>query len=80
MCRVKVSNVAEGLIPAEKFAQIRTINGPEEVAVSGTLISAKGLRAAFIGKDASRCLIELPNESSSGRRRVWVEAAEISEP
>lgn len=77
MCRVKIRDVQDGLIPSEKIVKIDTVDGTEEVAVSGTFVQNDQLRVAFIGRNENKILIELPVETTSGRRRVWVAQADV---
>lgn len=77
MCRVRVHSVEEGLVPAERVVQVPTTEGPEELVVASSQVSDNAIAAAFIGKDGDRVLIELPRESASGRRRVWVREQQL---
>jgi len=73
MCKINCEEIVEGLIPSEKIARIRSVDGRvEEVAVSETQISGKTIVASMIGRDENKVLVELPRETSSGRWRVWV--------
>lgn len=74
VCRVRVESVEEGLVPSEKVVRIQTADGgQEEVAVSDRAVQNGALEAAYISTTDGKVLIELPRESASGRRRVWVD-------
>ena len=72
MCRVKCS-VLPGLIAEEKVAQFQTIEGQEAVPLYSSLIIEEGgqssFRATEIDRTSDKVLIQLPNESFSGRWR-----------
>lgn len=70
--------VSDGLMPNEKVARIETADGKsEEVPVYASNIQNNKLVASVVGKTEGRVLVELPQESASGRWRVWVKASAI---
>jgi hypothetical protein len=74
MCYVKCI-VEDGLIPSEKFVQIKTLeDGIAEVAVPSNLVSEGKVKAFFIGREDDRTLIEFPRESSAGKWRAWIDS------
>jgi hypothetical protein len=72
VCKVRVEGVEDGLIPSEKLVRIATIDGTEEVEVSSASITDDFVKAGFVGEEGDNVLVELPRETASGRRRIWV--------
>ena len=71
-CRVRCS-IEPGLIPSERVARIATADGRiEEVHVSDLLIEGDTIAVAMIGARGDVVLVELPQESASGKWRIWV--------
>ena len=72
MCRIKCG-VEDGLFPTEKIARIETYSGEcEEVSVLSELIVNNTVAAELVTHNDEKALIELPQESTSGKWRVWV--------
>ena len=70
--------IQPGLIETEKVAIIPTAEGgTEEVIVSARVATANAIRAAEVGRQGEKVLIELPRESATGRWRLWVPAANV---
>lgn len=72
--------IKNGFTPNEKIARIQGADGKfDEVIVSVQSITGNRLMASEIGRDnqGKRVLIELPRESTSGRWRMWVNAASV---
>jgi hypothetical protein len=71
--------IQPGLIESEKVAIIPTAEGgEEEVIVSSRVASQNAIRAAEVGRQGEKVLIELPRESTTGRWRLWVPAANVT--
>lgn len=66
-------DVEDGLVPRERVVRIKTSEGrTEEVAVDSSLVVGTTLVTTLIERREDQALIELPNESASGRWRLWV--------
>lgn len=79
MCKVKVDRVDEGLIASEKVVTLKTTGGEEEFPVQASKVTDKVVSSAALiceGQD-NTVLIEMPRESASGRRRVWVQRSQL---
>jgi len=73
MCKVKVDNIREGLMPSEKVVRIPSATGGfEELSVSARQVQHDAIEAAEICRDEGNVLVELPRETAAGRWRVWV--------
>lgn len=72
-------DVQRGFIDTERFAKIQTVNGVEQVAVSGSLVEDSGLRVAAVDRREGQYLVELPVESARGNWRVWVREDQVLE-
>lgn len=72
--------VVEGLMPAEKIAQIEGADGRmDEVTVSTKNLSGNRLLASEIGRSEGNVLVELPRESASGHWRIWVKESVVGD-
>ena len=83
MCKIKC-RVEEGLVSQEKIVSFQTADGNvEQVPVYIDLVDETPLQPSFradiVGRNGEKVLIELPNESSSGRWRYIVNASELLE-
>jgi hypothetical protein len=83
MCKIKCV-VEEGLIPREKIVRFKTADGNEEqVPLFIELVDEKttppNFHAYIIGRSEGKVLIELPNESATGRWRCVVNETELLE-
>ena len=77
MCRVK-AKIKKGAIQSERIAYIKTAEGEHaEVLLSAAQTGVNHIVAAEIGRDNNNVLIELPQETSSGYWRVWVNKSQI---
>ena len=77
MCRVK-ARIVRGSIGSERIAYIRTARGVSaEVVLSAAQTGHNHIQAAEIARDKNDVLIELPQETSSGHWRVWVNRDQI---
>ena len=77
MCRVK-ARVKQGAIKSERVAYIKTARGiSAEVILSAAQTGHNHIQAAEIARDKNDVLIELPQETSSGHWRVWVNKNQI---
>jgi subtilisin-like proprotein convertase family protein len=73
MSKIKCERVADGRIPSERVARVRTYDGPaEEVVVSKRQVQDDYLLVSEIHSEDDKVLVELPRESASGRWRLWV--------
>ncbi len=80
MCRVRVNNVEVGLIPSESVVKVTTTEGDEEIVVGTDQIKEQEgptIPAALLHKGEGKALVELPRESASGRRRVWIRERDL---
>jgi hypothetical protein len=76
--RLVQCTIEPGLVDSEKVANIPTSGGDtEEVVVSSNIVQENSIRVAEIGRRQNQVLIELPRESSTGRWRLWVPAANV---
>lgn len=74
MSKVKCARIVSGRIPSEKIVRVKTFEGPEEeVLVSNRQIKNQYLLVSAIHSDGQKVLVELPQESASGRWRLWVD-------
>ncbi|MFY9342468.1 MAG: hypothetical protein WAT39_08255 [Planctomycetota bacterium] len=64
--------VLDGHFGPERLVSIDTVDGTEQVPVSGTFLVNSKLRVSPIAARNSQLLVELPSESVSGKWRVWV--------
>ncbi|MBI3987641.1 MAG: hypothetical protein HY343_12005 [Lentisphaerae bacterium] len=77
MCRVKAV-IKNGPIDSERLALINTSDGKSvEVILAKAQVTGETIRAAEIGRDAGRVLVELPRETTAGSWRIWVKTAAI---
>ena len=77
MIRVK-AEVLRGSIKSERIVYITTAEGIRaEVILSAAQTGSDHILAAEITRDNSNVLIELPQETSSGYWRVWVNKSQI---
>ncbi len=77
MCRVK-AKVKHGAIKSERVAYIKTSKGiSTEVILSANQTGRDYINAFEITRDVNDVLIELPQETSSGHWRVWVNKNQI---
>jgi len=77
MSRVK-AKIVRGAIGSERIAYIKTAAGiSAEVLISDTQTGSNHILAAEVARDKNNVLIELPQETSSGYWRVWVNKNQI---
>ena len=77
MNKVK-AKVLRGSIKSERIAHIKTAEGIQtEVLLSAAQTGSDHILAAEIARDNGNVLIELPQETSSGYWRVWVNKSQI---
>ncbi len=77
MNRVK-ARIERGPIRSERIAYITTAGGVRaEVLLSATQTGSNHVFAAEVARDNNNVLIELPQETSSGDWRVWVNKNQI---
>lgn len=73
MAKIRVKSVMDGPGPTERIISIPTSGGgEEEVILSRDLIEGDTLEVGRVGSRGEAVLIELPQESASGSRRLWV--------
>jgi hypothetical protein len=77
MCKVK-AKIKKGAEQSERIAYIKTSEGEHaEVLLNSAQTGINHIVAAEIARDNNNVLIELPQETSSGYRRVWVNKNQI---
>lgn len=77
MCRVK-AKIKNGAIQSERIAYIKTAGGEHaEVLLNAAQTGNNHIVAAEVGRDNNNVLIELPQETSSGYWRVWINKNQI---
>jgi hypothetical protein len=77
MCRVK-AKIVRGVISSERIAYITTAEGTRaEVLLNAAQTDSNHVFASEITRDKNNVLIELPQETSSGDWRVWVNKNQI---
>jgi hypothetical protein len=77
MCRVK-AKIFLSPIRSECVAYIKTIKGScAEVVLNRAQTSSNHIIAAEIAREKNNVLIELPQETSSGDWRVWVNKKQV---
>lgn len=77
MSRVK-ARIVRGANGSERIAYITTAEGVRaEVLLSATQTGSDHILAAEVARDKNNVLIELPQETSSGYWRVWVNKNQI---
>ena len=77
MSRVR-ARIVPGAIRSERIAYITTAGGVRaEVLLSAAQTGSNYVRAQEIARDNNNVLIELPQETSSGDWRVWVNKKQI---
>jgi hypothetical protein len=77
MCKVK-AKIMPGDIRSERIARIKTVSGCRaDVIVSNRQVGRNHILAAEIGRDKNKVLIELPQETSAGDWRIWVNENQI---
>lgn len=78
--RLKVEEVGPGLHPSEVEVEVKTIHGSEHLVVSRASLKQKTINVGNpVARDEKRnILIELPSETSTGKWRVWIDAASLS--
>ena len=77
MCRIK-AKVIKGANRSERIAYIKTAEGVRaEVLLSAAQTGSNHILAAEVARDNNNVLIELPQETSSGYWRVWVEKNQL---
>jgi hypothetical protein len=69
--------VLNGIVGPETLVSIDTIEGAEQVAVSGTFLVDNRLRVSPVQARHSQLLVELPSESATGKWRVWVKRESV---
>jgi hypothetical protein len=78
MCRVK-ARIVSSSIDSECVAYIRTAKGFfAEIVLNRAQTSSNHVIAAEIAREKSNVLIELPQETSSGEWRVWVNKNQLA--
>jgi len=75
--RVKVEEAGSGLHPSQVLVKIKTLHGPQELAVDRQSLHQGTIEIGSpIAKQAKYRLIELPAETAGGAWRVWVDVDE----
>lgn len=77
MSRVK-ARIVRGANGSERIAYITTAEGVcAEVLLSATQTGTNHILAAEVARDKNNVLIELPQETSSGYWRIWVNKKQV---
>ncbi len=77
MYKVK-AKIKRGAIKSERVAYIKTAGGiSTEVILNAAQTGHNHIQAAEIARDKNDVLIELPQETSSGHWRIWVNRNQI---
>jgi hypothetical protein len=77
MNRIK-AKIVRGSIGSERIAYITTAEGVRaEVVLSAAQTGTNHILAAEVARDKNNVLIELPQETSSGYWRVWVNKNQV---
>lgn len=72
--RVRVTPIMDGPGPDETIVSIsKKGGGEEELILPKTMIKNNYIEVGMVGETGDRVLIELPQESTSGSWRVWVD-------
>jgi hypothetical protein len=80
MMRVKVAEVGEGLHPSEIVVAVKTIDRTENLVVDRRSLKDSTVEIGYpIRKQGDLYLVELPRETMSGSRRVWVHSDQVFE-
>jgi len=75
--RVK-ARIVRGANGSERIAYITTAEGVcAEVLLSATQTGTNHILAAEVARDKNNVLIELPQETSSGYWRIWVNKKQV---
>jgi len=73
MLRLKCSVLSYGPGPSEAIVEINTADGRVEVVVDeGFIQDGELLIRRIVERSKNRALVELPQETTTGRWRVWV--------
>lgn len=77
--RLKTHEIGRGLHPSEVVIEIRTVTGPERLAVDRKSLQNGTIFVGWrpVAEKRGQWLIELPRETMSGTWRVWVKHSEI---
>lgn len=78
MNKVKCERISDGRVPSEKIAHVLTADGVEEEVFVGPEQTQDGyVFLPEVYTEQERVLVELPQESSSGRWRLWISRNQI---
>lgn len=78
--RLTTSKIEEGMHPSEKLVSVQTKDGMEQLFVDTGHLEADSILVSHpLGKQNGHRLVELPNETTRGIWRVWVEAKHLKE-
>lgn len=79
ICKIKVSDIEEGLIPSERCVAVNTVDGKEELWVHHTSLDRDQIEVLLVSQRENRqILVELPRETASGRKRVWISEDQLA--
>jgi hypothetical protein len=71
--RIRYNSRVDGPGPSEAIVTVTTRNGSEEeVILDRSYIEGDTISVSRIGQEDDAVLVELPQESASGRWRIWV--------
>ena len=77
--RLKCRYLMSGPGPSEATVSITTTDGKEQLVVDAGSVHDDLLEVLrVLDRKADRALVELPRESASGRRRVWVPRSSLA--
>lgn len=78
MSKVKFEDIFEGRIESERIVRLMTADGiEEEVFVAPEQIEGNYLLLPAVAEEPDRVLFELPQESASGRWRLWISRQKV---
>ncbi len=76
---VRCAVVGKGPGPTESIVEIQTLSGTEEVVVDGGFLHGTELTIRrVVERRMHKALVELPQESTTGRWRIWVDESALA--
>lgn len=81
MTKVKFETISEGRIGSERVVRLLTFDGiEEEVIVAPEQSDGDCVLLPVVAEEPDRMLFELPQESASGRWRLWISREKVTIP
>lgn len=79
MYRVKFEQISNGRVASERIACLLTADGvEEEVIIAPEYIEGDCVLLPPVAEEQGRMLFELPQESASGRWRLWISTEKVN--